>query len=480
MKKRKPPLPGMLSAAGTLAWVLLLAACPTDGGDPYNPYGPYQAGISDPYEGKLLILQTYGSGTGGDGAVSHNFVELYNKSNETLDLAGITLQFADGVEKGTSPEDPNWKAISLSGTVPAGHSFLILGKKSNASGDLQLSEGYGDIDDDRLVMNNHAYKVALVRTANALGTVNPFSPRTEGYIDMIGAMNTDEGDAIDMYETAPCSGISKQKAARRKNLAETNNNAQDFEIVDYRASGISGAVRDTYKPKSLGNGSWNPWDVPESPPPGAGSDKLMILHAYGMKDKNNDGNGATHSFVELYNNTASAIDLSGYSLLYAGEDSHSGWTKIDLTGSIPSHCSYLIRGKSYTTTGTYVNLESVTPDKDDSSFYISNDSFTVALLSTQTAPAFVNPFNTDGGGNKAAGYVDMVGAHDGEGGTDWTPFSETNHIQGIGKSKSVRRTSLEDTDDNSADFVIKVLTNATNVQAYTPKTVSDGAHTPSF
>jgi hypothetical protein len=475
MKNRKMT-PGMMISIEALVCALFLAACPTGGDEPYENTDPN----SDPYKGKLIILQTYGTGAANDGAVSHNFVEIYNKSDEALNLSGITLQFADGVEKGTNPADPNWKAISLNGAIGAGRSFLILGKKNHSSGALQLTDNSGDINSGDLVMNNHAYKVVLVRTGSALGTVNPFSPKVSGYIDMIGAKNTDEGDSVDMYETEPCSGISKQKAARRKSLADTDNNSQDFEIVDYRGSGVSGTVRETYKPKNHGHGQWNPFSVPEEPPSGNGSDKLMILHAYGLKNKNNDGNGASHAFVELYNNTGSAIDLSGYSLLCAGDDAHTGWTQINLTGSIPSHCSYLIRGMSYAANGTHVNLTDVTPDKDAPSLYISNDSFTVVLMSTQTTPDFVNPFDTDGSGTKAAGYVDMAGAHDGEGGTGWTPFSETNHIEGIGKSKSVRRASLEDTDNNSEDFVIKTLTNTAAVTAYTPKTVSNGPHTPSF
>ncbi|MDR0731492.1 MAG: lamin tail domain-containing protein [Treponema sp.] len=468
--------PGMLLCAGALACAMFLAACPADAGD------LYENGDSDPYEGKLLILQTYGTGPGSDGAVSHNFVELYNNSAAALDLTGVTLQYADGTSGGTAPADPNWKIISLSGySIGAGRSFLILGKKNNNSGDLQLTDNSGDINNDALVLNNHAYKVALIRTGNAISRTNPFNPKMAGYIDMIGAVNDPaEEDSIGACETSALSGISKQKSARRKNFNDTDNNGQDFEIVDYRSSGVSGAVRDTYKPKTLGNGSWDPWHIPESPPPGGGSDKLMILHAYGLKDKNNDGNGATHGFVELYNNTGSAIDVSGYSLLYAGDDSYSNWTKVNLTGQVPSHCSYLIRGKSYATSGTYVNLSSVTPDVDAPDLYISNDSYVLVLMSTQTLPAFVSPFDTDGSGTKATGYVDMVGAHDGESGTKWMPFSETDHVPGIGKSKSVRRKSLTDTDDNSEDFVIKTLANTANVQAYTPKTVSNGAHTPSF
>ncbi|MDR1278388.1 MAG: lamin tail domain-containing protein, partial [Treponema sp.] len=372
MRKLKLFIPGVLFAIGRLVCALLLAACPTGGGAGEAS----NLDSADPYEGKLLILQTYGTGSGSDGAVSHNFVELYNNSTGDLNLAGITLQYADGTAGDTAPADANWKVISLSGSIQPGRSFLILGRKNNSAGDLQLADGYGDINDNNLILNNHAYKVALVRTAGSIGTANPFNPRMTGYIDMIGAMNTDPGDSIDMYETAPCSGISKQKSARRKNLEDANNNSQDFEIVDYRSTGVSGAVRDTYMPKNHGNGSWDPWTVPEGPPPVDGSNKLMILHAYGMKDKNNDGNGATHSFVELYNNTSAAIDVSGYSLLYAGDDSYSNWTKINLTGSIPSHCSYLIRGESYQTTGTYVDLSGVTPDVDAPSLYISNDSFT--------------------------------------------------------------------------------------------------------
>jgi hypothetical protein len=411
-------------------------------------------------------------------------VELYNKSTTgTLNLSGITLQYADGTDGGTAPADANWKTISLSGSIQPRRSFLILGKKNNAGGALQLTDNAGDINDESLVLNNHAYKVALVRTTGSIGTANPFNPKITGYIDMIGATNTDEGDSIDMYETAPCSGISKQKSARRTSNIDSNNNSEDFEIVDYRSTGVSGTRRDTYKPKNHGNGAWDPWDVPAEPPPPDGSVKLMILQAYGHDNKTEPA--ITHSFVELYNNTNSSIDLGGYSLQIgntANSTDGTGWTVINLSNSIPAHGSYLIRGAAIADkTSSRLDLSGVNPDVDGS-FTLSNNEFKIALMSNQTQLTVANPFDT-GNGSSSTGYVDMLGA--GSNTVKVTGY-ETAPVDGISKQKSVRRKHLADTDNNTEDFKIHDYRAPTtgmsdeDVAKCRPRTAADGAWTPDF
>ena len=477
MRKRKLLPPGTPLLAWALACALLLAACPTGGAGPDDEGGPGKEN-SNTYEGKLLILQTYGTGSGTDGAVSHNFVELYNNSEAALDLSGLTLQYADGTDGGTPPKDPDWKVISLSGSLPARHSFLILGKKNNTAGRLQLADNSGDINDGNFVLNNHAYKVALLQTGSAITAANPFNPKVSGYIDMIGATNTDDGDSIDAYETAAYAGISKQKSARRTSLSDTNDNSRDFVLVDYRTTGVTSAQAEAWKPKNTGYGQWDPVAEVEEPPPPDGSAKLMILQAFGHDDKNDPA--ITHCFVELYNNTGSAINLGAYSLQIANSAAGAEWTVINLSGSIPARGSYLIRGAvDDDISDSRLNLTSLSPDVDGS-FLLSNNEFKIALMSNQTVLTVANPFDT-GNGASAAGYVDMLGT--GSNTTKVTGY-ETAPLDGISKQKSARRKYLADTDNNAEDFKIHDYRTSNlsddDLEKCRPRTAVDGSWTPEF
>lgn len=82
----------------------------------------------------------------------------------------------------------------------------------------------------------------------------------------------------------------------------------------------------------------------------------------------------------------------------------------------------------------------------------------------------VNPFDIDGNGTKSEGYIDMMGGGDKDGDIDGY---EGTIILGQSKQKSVRRISLDDTDDNSKDFEIVDFRNEASVR-YAPKSLVDG------
>ena len=235
---------------------------------------PIVAGQPDALAGKLLILQAYGSSSDAAG-VSHSFVELYNNTDASINLIGITLFFADGTSvsnnalPNTNTEDSKWKAIPLSGTLPAKTSFLILGDRQNATGRLQIQDNYGDINDENFTLSNRAFKVALIRNKNADLTVqNPFDmdgadAKADGYIDMIGAANaySADGSARDRifgFETAPARN-SASEAVRRKSSLDTNVNNVDFESTRYAAGGVSDGELEIFRPKNRVFGSWNPF-----------------------------------------------------------------------------------------------------------------------------------------------------------------------------------------------------------------------------
>ena len=212
--------------------------------------------------GKVLILHAYGTGNNTDGGISHSFVELYNNGDDAADLSGYSLQYSAG---GTA-----WKVLQLSGTIPAKSSFLVLGKKNNPDGRLQLIEADADMvwqdSGSQLEMSNKAFKVFLVKSTIAVKAANPFNTdgtgkKASGYVDFLGTGANDESAHIDAYETAEPMLLSKGKSARRATLVDTDDNQRDFESLEWRL-GQNKALNESeaaaLRPRSSKDGPWNP------------------------------------------------------------------------------------------------------------------------------------------------------------------------------------------------------------------------------
>jgi hypothetical protein len=276
-------------------------------------------------------------------------------------------------------------------------------------------------------------------------------------------------------------GFSKQKSVRRIFITDTNDNSTDFESVDYRVNGITAEVLEVKQPRNSAYGPWNPAREPDAPKPPESSEKLMILQAYGA-GPNKDG-AVSHTFVELYNNTNADINLSTYSIQYAdgisaSVDTVSGWTVINLTGTIPAYSSFLIRGVKMNddSGGTVGRLQINSADQNVASFNMSNRSFKLALMSNQTKLAVANPFDIDGTGAKAAGYVDLLGAINAAAEGDEIDASETTPAR-ISKQRASRRGTLADTDNNESDFS-PVDYRTADMTIPRPRTSSEGAWDP--
>ena len=403
-------------------------------------------------EGKLLILQVYGTGAPTDGAVSHSFIELYNTSAVAIDLTGLSVQYADGYVFPAVSDGP-WQKINLEGSIGAKSSFLILGAKRNPGANLQIQDNYGDINRADMVLSNRSFKVALMHNQNLLTVQNPFNTdggltKAMGYIDMVGAVNNDELDKINGYESEK-TRMTKQSSIRRVSLAETNNNMIDFERITYNR--IKNDAVPYYRPhNSKTDGQWDPMIRP----PLVENQTLMLFQVYAGSD---NGSAGTHAFAELYNNSASPIDLDGYSLQYANGAGKGipvvNWSKLNLTGTIPAYSSFLIRGApTYAVLATGGGRLQITAfDMDAPSFAISNRNFKVALMSNQTTLATANPFDTDGDGTLATGFVDLLGATN-TGSSDYIDAFKGAPFNDISKQKAARRKSLDSVEDNKSDF----------------------------
>ncbi|MCL2042997.1 MAG: hypothetical protein FWG89_02535 [Treponema sp.] len=427
---------------------LLLPGCPNGNGSiPGNSLA-----------GKLLILQAYGTGNEIQNGVSHSFVELYNNTNNEIDLAGINLWYAAGTRPANigdpiATQDGPWESIPLTGKIPAKGSYLILGGRptdnpSNNTTRLILENNSGDRNIAGFHLSNRSFKIALIRNTTQLNNSiqNPYNtgngtPVT-GLIDLVGALNDPDHarpDQILGYKTAPARN-SGSVAVRRGSLTDTGNNSVDFIAARY-GSGAGMLTNEEVAVRGPRNttetaGGWNPFAEPN---PVVGTEALMILQAntYGNIN-NNFPAGFPASLVELYNNTNTAINFNTVDY-YLHIANGTDWNPaIKLTGSVPALSSFLIVSTSDINSFEHrANLP--TPDMS-LAFAIPNGDFAIAIVRNQ-ATLTGNPF---GNTALAADYVDMLGVGN--------SFFEGAAFTNQSRPRVPRRNSLADTNNNATDF----------------------------
>jgi len=287
-------------------------------------------------QGKVLILQAYGN-AGGDSpaGVSHSFVELYNITDEAINLSGISLYYANGIRGEDVTEDEAWKKIALTGTIPAKGSFLILGARHSdlSSTRYKIADGYGDINDDNLSLSRRGFKAAVIKGSEPLTVRNPFNTdgngaKISGYIDMVGAVNNpgaNPPDNIFGYEAAPAR-ISASEAVRRADLTDTDNNSTDFIAARYALTGdgaFTNEMLEVRKPRNSSEGAWEPFAAPADPP--AHPDITSVDYS---KLKLNEISGVGNDpdkFYELIN--IGGIDIPLYDCkIYYSANSNTGGT----------------------------------------------------------------------------------------------------------------------------------------------------------
>jgi len=491
----------MIAIVAILFSCVFMTGCSNSNNDDTKPTDKHQA------VGNVLILQAYGNaGDSSPAGVSHSFVELYNISDEDINLSGVSLYFANGKSGTGVTEDEAWKSIALTGTIPAKGSFLILGKKHDNLNSTRytITDSYGDINDNNLSLNRRGFKVALIESSASLTVQNPFDINGEGekisgYIDMVGTVNDPDGAAPDHifgYEFAPAR-CSASVAVRRQDLFDTDDNSCDFIVARYASTGegaFTNEMLEVRKPRNSSAGTWDPFAAPAAPtpPPEPTGNTLLIFQAYG----GDNANGVTHHFVELYNNGNVPVNLSGYSLQYAaaseGSTPESDWTVITLTGSIPAKTSYLILGKKNPVQIQRIQIADNSGDVNDNNFILSNRGFKLALINGTTKLTAINPYNIDGSWTKAAGYIDMVGCSNTFGTNIITGYEGPSSVTELPRNSAqegIRRINLTDTDNNNTDFVSVRYTSlrtptyphgvdAYEIPFYTPKNVTAGTWDP--
>ena len=163
-----------------------------------------------PGAGDIVVSQLYGGGGNSGATYRRDFIELYNRGVDAVDVTGWTVQY--------SPSDGStWTTTTLLGTIPRGGYYLV----AEAQGD----EGTEDLPTPDIVHDipMHAVngKVAVVRNNIPLSGECPTDPEIS---DMVGygVANCSEG--------AAAATLDNVTAAHRNDLGcrDTDQNAPDF------------------------------------------------------------------------------------------------------------------------------------------------------------------------------------------------------------------------------------------------------------
>lgn len=383
----------------------------------------------------VVISEVYGGGGNSGATFKNDFIELYNPGNTAVDLTGWSVQYAAAA--GTS-----WQVTPLTGSIPA-KSFFLVQEAAGTGGTVNLPTP--DVT-GIILMSGTTFKVILSNSTTALTGANPTGAAV---VDKIGVGPTTTG-----FETTATALLSNTTSAERKASAtstaatlavggaeefngngyDTDNNSTDFVIT-----------------------APNPQNTAVKEPTGASH--VVISEVYG--GGGNSGAVYKNDFIELYNPTLSAVDLTGWSVQYASATGTS-WQATTLSGSIAPKGFYLIQQAAGT--GGTANLP--TPDKIGT-ISIGGTAGKVLLSNSATPQTGSLP--------TGAAVIDLVGfgatANGFEGTAAAIAPSNTTSIERKASATSTSTTMAAggseefsgngfDSDDNSTDFVI----NAPNPQ----------------
>jgi len=249
----------------------------------------------------LLISQVYVAG-GNAGAVFRNdFVELYNRGNTPVSLAGWSLQYAsaNGSFGGQMTRLPS--AVIAPGTY-----FLVQEGSGGSTGAmLPTPEAIGS-----LALSASAGKLALVRDSAALSGVCPNSLNIADLIGY-GAVNCAHGTP------ARAPGNATAMLRQGDGRVDTGNNFMDFMLA----------------PPKPRNGT-----VGKAAPVAPSTLVISQIYVAG----GNPGAVISHDYVELYNRGTTPVSLAGWSLQYASANGSFGGEMTRLPSVVVAPGTYLL------------------------------------------------------------------------------------------------------------------------------------------
>ncbi len=203
------PSTGAITQTAEAQEVTLTATISLEGTNDTRIYNLEILPLGGEIEGTLIIYEVYGGGGNSGATYSHDYIILYNGTNNAIDLSQYSIQYAPATSS-------NYIATTLSGTIESKEYYKIQAGTNNASvGDpLPFPP---DITINTNLAGNRG-KVALVNGTAAVSSIND-----SGIVDFVGF-----GTANEYEGTAAAPAPSNTKSIKRGSFVDTNNNETDF------------------------------------------------------------------------------------------------------------------------------------------------------------------------------------------------------------------------------------------------------------
>ena len=292
-------------------------------------------------KGSIVINQVFGGGSQSDSSVSHNFIELYNPTNQAINMEGWTVEYfnngngADGT-------------VELNVTLPPKMKYFIKGAKEDQTNPNFPIIKYTDNDSDcdkfvpDMTLGNNDCRITLLDAEN--NVIDGFGRRFLPSVQSEGEFAVPEGNKHTIY--ARTNGIDRNRevdfTAYIFNAADPNQVLQEYKDAGLETSRISSG----YDPGT----------------PGTPKGSVVINQIFGA-----GGRGDTrisHNFIELYNPTDQAVDMTDWKLSYnnngRGEDG-----VITLNAILPPDTKYFIKGFKETQVNSGFPIVRFTDDDSD-------------------------------------------------------------------------------------------------------------------
>ncbi|MDT0166666.1 ExeM/NucH family extracellular endonuclease [Actinotalea sp. AC32] len=165
----------------------------------------------------LVINEVYGGGGNSGATYTHDFVELYNKGTEPVDLSAWSVQYASAA--GTT-----WSGVTpLTGTIEPGEHYLVQqAQGAGGTTPLPTPDAVGTV-----AMSGSSGNVALVSSASALTCAGTACAADAAVVDLVsygGSAYAGSGPAPRLSSTT--------SASRDAQHTNTGDNAADFTAGD--------------------------------------------------------------------------------------------------------------------------------------------------------------------------------------------------------------------------------------------------------
>ena len=204
----RPALPARRTAALVTATVTALVPLLAAAASP---------AVAAPDASDVVISEVYGGGGSTTSAWNRDYVELYNPTDEAIDLSGTSVQYRASGSTG----NPSG-VTALSGSVPAKGYFLVGEATGSAGAPVPTPAVSGSI-----AMSGSSATVFLADQTTALTTPPTGSITNDpAILDVVGYGSTNT------FETAPASGTSTSTSAAQDAAGtDTNDNSKDFTVA---------------------------------------------------------------------------------------------------------------------------------------------------------------------------------------------------------------------------------------------------------